>query len=109
MPENVYVASFVGLSGILTCPFWCGGVVGSKPFTVAQCALSTYHKTAVQTTAIVCLQLGVLCWYPSEGTFGITFGLYRVYQLLPIMFTSLGKAKERFKFRDIRYPLVVID
>ena len=87
------------------CPFWCGGVVGPKPFAAAQCALSTYCKIAVQTSATACLQIRGLCWYPSEGT----FGLYQVYQLLPVVFISLGKVKIRFKFTDIRYPAIVID
>ena len=51
------------------CPFWCRGVVGPKPFAVAQCALSTCCKSAVQTADTACLQIGGLCWYPSEGTF----------------------------------------
>ena len=51
-------------------PFWCGVVVGPKSFAAAQHALSTLCKTAVQTGATACLQIGDLCWYPSEGTFG---------------------------------------
>ena len=36
--------------------------VGPKPFAVAQRALSTRHKTAVQTADTACLQIGGLCW-----------------------------------------------
>ena len=58
------------------CPFWCGGVVGPKSFAVAQHALSTCHKTAVQTADTACLKIGGLCWYPSEGTLPFILGLY---------------------------------
>ena len=41
-------------------PFWCRGVVRPKPFAAAQCVLTTCHKTAVQTAATACLQIGGL-------------------------------------------------
>ena len=79
--------------------------VGPKPFAAAQCALSTLHKTAVQTADTASLQIESLYWYPSEGT----FGSYWVYWLLPVVFTSLGKINISYKLRDIRYPPFVID
>ena len=51
--------------------FWCRGVVRPKPFAVAQHVLSTHCNTAVKTADTACLQIGGLCWYPSEGTFAI--------------------------------------
>ena len=57
------------------CSFWCGGVVGPKPFAARQHVLSTHCKAAIQTANIACLQIGGLCWYPSEDTHEITFGI----------------------------------
>ena len=112
MNENNCFASFVGLSGI-PISLWCSGVVGPKSFAAAQRVLNTCCKTAVKTADTAYLQIGGLCWYLSEGTFGttfgITFGLYQVYWLLSTVFTSLGKVNIRFKFRDISYPPFVID
>ena len=51
-------------------PFWCGEVVGPKPFAVAQCVHSTCRKKAVQIIDTASLQIGGLCWYSSEGTLG---------------------------------------
>ena len=48
-------------------------LVGPKPFAAAQRALSTHRKTAVQKTDTAYLQKGGFCWYPSEGTYEITF------------------------------------
>ena len=101
------------------CPFWCGGVVGPKPFPVAQCVLSTHHKTALQTEDTACLQIGDLFWYPSEGTLEITLPLLPWLLLLPlgysggcgwlsVVFISLGTLIIRFKLRDRRYTLFVL-
>ena len=101
-------------------PFRSGGVVGPKLFLVAQHALSTHCKTAVDTE---CLQIRGLCCYSSRGTSGmvidylclplsytleITFGFLGLLGL-PVVFISLVKVniKNIFK-RDIIYPLFCI-
>ena len=48
-------------------------ILRPKSFTVTQCALSTCCKIAVQIADTACLQIGGFCWYPSEGTFVITY------------------------------------
>ena len=64
-------------------PFWCGGVMGPKPFLAIQHMLSTCCKTAVQTADTAWLQIVGLCWYPSEGTLPmrlpLLLGLYLGY------------------------------
>ena len=88
MLENVYIAYFVGLYGIPT-PFLVQGVVGIKPFAVAQCVLSKHHKTAVQTADTACLHIGGLCWYPTDGTFEITLPLLTWSLLLPLGYSGV--------------------
>ena len=60
--------------------------VGPKPFAVAQRMFSILSKASVQTTYIESIQIGGLCWYPSEGTLGwleitlpLLFGFYLGY------------------------------
>ena len=50
--------------------------IGPKPFEVAQHGLSTCRKTEIQTADTACLQIGGLCWYPSEDTLPLLIGLY---------------------------------
>ena len=67
------------------CPFWCGGVVGPNPFAAEQHELSTHCKTAVQTENTTCLQIGGLCWYPSDGTLPLLLWLL----LLPLGYSGV--------------------
>ena len=53
--------------------FWCGGVVGPKPFATAQHVLNTHHKIAVKTENTAFLQIGGLWWYPSESNLTLRF------------------------------------
>ena len=89
-------------------------VVGPKPFALAQHALSTCRKTAVQTADTACLQIGSLCWYPSEGTYEITFeitiplgynGVMGDYLLCLLVWEILIIS---FKLRDRRYSLFIL-
>ena len=88
MPENVFVASLWVPLGSPR-PFWCGVVVGPKPFAAAQCELSTHRKIVAQTADTACLQIGGLFWYPSEGTFEITLPLLPWLLLLPLGYSGV--------------------
>ena len=81
--------------------------VGPKPFAVAQRTLSTCRNTIVQTADIACLQIGGLCWYPSEGNLplGLPLGYIGFIGHYLLYLQVWGKLILRFKSSNIRFTL----